>query len=262
LKQVFQISFPEKEIIQPVLALLIGEKHCSFAITDHSSGQLKQLVYYTVPQVDETVLSSLFSSHPELDQAFQKVKIGYQLSQAVLVPSGYFQHEQQSAMLKALFGINSSMNVISESIPAKQLHLVYTINGKIYRLLSSRFTTANYWHQTGVIIKNSLVSGIYLDFMQEDFSAVVFEEDKLLFAGSFNYLTPTDVLYHLLKIIDCFRLSQQETKLMISGLLDKSSALYAELLQYFLQVEFRTTSWQTEYPSHYFASLNDLAQCE
>jgi hypothetical protein len=50
----------------------------------------------------------------------------------------------------------------------------------------------------------------------------------------------------------------------LSGLIDKQSALYKELYQYFINIEFSEAGWNmagTEYPAHFFTSLNDLAQC-
>jgi hypothetical protein len=47
-------------------------------------------------------------------------------------------------------------------------------------------------------------------------------------------------------------------------MIDQQSALYKELYQYFLHIEFRNASWTIpadEYPAHFFTSLNELAQC-
>jgi len=69
-------------------------------------------------------------------------------------------------------------------------------------------------------------------------------------------------LYYLVKISNQFSLSRQELLLQLSGLIDQDSALFTELSQYFLQLEFRPGLWQdTGYPDHFFTSLNDLARC-
>ena len=262
MKPIFQISFPDKGIVQPVLALQIGEKHCSFAITDHSSAQLKQLCYYTGQQMDEASLSSVFSGHPELNQSFFRVVIGYQFAASTLIPAKYFQHEKQTTVLKVLFGSSSSMNAISESLSGWQMNVVYNVPQKIYRSIVTKFPAAKFWHQYSIVIQDSRKPGLYLDFRHEDFSAILIKGNKLLFAGCFMYSTPADVLYQLLKLIKTYDHSQQEVPLFISGLIDKTSALYAELVQYFMHPEFRDSDWETDQPAHYFTSLNDLAKCE
>jgi hypothetical protein len=264
LKQIFQISYTGKEIIQPVLAIQIGEKHCAFAITENSSGELKALNYYTAEQMDEAALSSILSSNIELHQSFYRVLIGYQYPQALLIPSPHFDHENSSSVLKAMLGTSSSATIISESLPQWQLHLVYAVPAKIYQLLNLKFASAKYWHQHGLAIKNSGLTGTraYVEFRQADFSVVLLNENRLLFAGSFQYSTPADVVYVLLKLTHSYNLSQQENQLFLSGLIDKNSALYSEIYQYFLHVKFRDAGWQTQYPAHYFTTVNDLAQCE
>ncbi|HNA96743.1 MAG TPA: DUF3822 domain-containing protein, partial [Chitinophagaceae bacterium] len=61
-----------------------------------------------------------------------------------------------------------------------------------------------------------------------------------------------------------FSLSQQTVSVRLSGLIDKQSALYKDLYQYFREITFREAGWHTvepEYPAHFFTSLNDLAPC-
>jgi hypothetical protein len=87
-------------------------------------------------------------------------------------------------------------------------------------------------------------------------------------AQTFSYITPADVIYYLVKICHEFGFTQQAIRLAVSGLIEKESALYKELVHYFLNIRFREPSWQApvegeaQYPAHFFTSLNDLALCE
>jgi Protein of unknown function (DUF3822) len=84
-----------------------------------------------------------------------------------------------------------------------------------------------------------------------------------LLAQTYSYTAPEDIVYYLLRIVQQFALSAEEVTVILSGLIDKESALYKELYQYFLQIELRSVSWNTgDYPAHFFSSLNDLARCE
>jgi hypothetical protein len=73
------------------------------------------------------------------------------------------------------------------------------------------------------------------------------------------------VAYYLLKICYAFELSQQEVYLILSGLVEKSSNLFAELQQYFAHIHFaqrpEISLPQTSHPHHYFTSLYNLAAC-
>jgi hypothetical protein len=89
------------------------------------------------------------------------------------------------------------------------------------------------------------------------------KDSKLILAQSFPYSTPEDVVYYLLKACQQFSLSQKEVSVHLSGLIDKQSSLFKELYQYFIHPEFREAGWNSgsEFPAHFFTSLNDLAQC-
>ena len=112
---------------------------------------------------------------------------------------------------------------------------------------------------------NSVSEGgsMLIDFRKDDFTMVVTKGSEFLFAQTFDYSTPADVLYYLLKTCQQFSLSQQGLQLQLSGLIDKQSSLCNELYQYFINVEFREANWNVsnKYPAHFFTSLNDLAKC-
>ena len=85
----------------------------------------------------------------------------------------------------------------------------------------------------------------------------------MLLAQTFQYKTPSDVVYYLIKACSQNSLSRKDVKVQLTGLIEKESFLYKELNQYFLNLEFRKAAWnsENEFPAHYFTSLNDLAKC-
>ncbi|MFI5133891.1 MAG: DUF3822 family protein [Chitinophagales bacterium] len=270
MKQLFQISTTTPaEPGQQVLAFRIGEKHCSFAITDLSGTKLYQLAYYSADRMDEGSLMNLFVAHPELNNSFHKVLVSYDYPQAVLTPLQHYKYEDAQLLLKTMHGVNGKTAIASEPIVEWQIYNVYAVPEKVYEWLNKKFPVGKYWHNYTLAVKNitgtDTAGGLWIDFRKDDFTLIAAKENKLLLAQTFLYSTPVDVIYYLLKICQQFSLSQQEVKLAVSGLIDKESALYKELYQYFLNTEFNDANWNisgnTEYPAHFFKSLNDLSQC-
>jgi hypothetical protein len=71
-----------------------------------------------------------------------------------------------------------------------------------------------------------------------------------------------DVVYYLLNICQKFGLSQEATHLSLSGLIDKDSALFKDIYQYFSDISFNEgVSLNDDYPAHYFTSIYQLAAC-
>jgi len=268
-KQLFQI-LPEsnKESIQPVLSLRLGERHCCFAITDLASKELKQLVYYMTEEVNENFLVELFAAHPELNEVFYQVLVCYDHPQSSLVPLQHYRYEDAGLLLETLYGVNGTATVVSETVADWQLYNVYAVPKNVYGWVSKRFVTGSYWHQYTVNIRNSKAADtgghLLVDFRKEEFTVLATGNNQLLLEQTFLYTTPEDVIYYLLSICHQFGLSAEKLQLELSGLIDKQSALYNELYQYFINVEFREPGWNNtdrEYPAHFFTALNDLARC-
>lgn len=227
------------------------------------------LAYYTAAEINSNILSDIFSAHAELSNSFYEVQIGYDHPKSVLVPFQYYNIDNAKELLNMLFGKNSEETIISEPVNEWQLYNVYALPKDVQDWVSRRFYAGKYHHNYTVRIK--MPAGppdrLLVDMHTDEFSFIVVKANKLLLAQTYTYSTPEDILYCLLNSCEQFRLSQQETELCISGLIEKESQLYRELHHYFLQIGFREPTWnipgigEHEYPAHFFTMLNDLARC-
>jgi hypothetical protein len=245
----------------------LGEKHASFAITDKTGHELFELAYCTVEGWNDVALADFFTNYPSLQHSFYQVLVAYDSPLSIFTPSAYYQPEEAKLNLRTMNGILAGSHVVSELISDWQLYNTYALPEEVYKIVTEKFSSARSWHQYSLAIQrmnaDTLSGSIFVDFRTDDFTLIVAKQNKLMLAQSFQYTTPGDIIYYLLKTCHQFSLSQAEVNLQLSGLIDKQSALYKELFQYFITVEFRIASWNAgnEYPAHFFTSLNDLAQC-
>jgi hypothetical protein len=107
--------------------------------------------------------------------------------------------------------------------------------------------------------------GLTVHFTNKDIRVTAIKEAQLKIAQTYYYTAPLDVVYYLLLICREHDLSQDETPLLLSGLVNEDSAMYKELYQYFSNIHFwkpaSKTALQSEYPHHFFSSLYNLAAC-
>jgi hypothetical protein len=273
MKPVFKIGRSEDlNTSQANLLMEIGETHCCFAITDHIDQMMVQSVYYAAEGNDrDDVLTQVLQIHPELKRPFRQTVIGYYMRENILIPSKLYHFEETKKLLQALYEKEQN-TTISESVSEWQLYNAYNVPVSLHELLSRSFATGNFWHVYSVILKNriDLHEGgkLIIDFKTDSFSIVVIKDHSILLAQIFAYSKPADILYWLLKICKELSLSQNEVKLSISGLIDGRSAMYKELDQYFLNIEFASIANGVklsnpfhEYPIHFFSSLYKLAAC-
>jgi hypothetical protein len=109
---------------------------------------------------------------------------------------------------------------------------------------------------------------ILVDFKNGHFSAIVIKEGRLQLVQTYPYVEKADVLYYLIKICSTFSISQRKVKLILSGLIERQSALFKELYSYFVDVSFKSNPASLklpfafrQYPEHFFSSLFNLAVC-
>ena len=266
LKQLFH-TVSEDNRVQPVLSIKLSDKSAGFSVTNKQGNLLYQLSYCSVNEWTDEEMDNFFSSYPELEEDYYQVLISYAFRKQILVPAGSYRKNDGGLLMSSLLGISGGSSVVSEAIPEWQLYNVYAVPDTVHDRLRRQFPKATFRHQQSLELRNTNAGvqhgSIQVDFATEDFSVLVVSQSKLLFSGSFEYVTPADVLYQLLRVCRYLSLSQQDVQLQLSGLIDSNSALYKELYLYFIHIEFREATWSAinEYPAHFFTSLNDLAQC-
>lgn len=265
LKKIFDIETGgNREMIQPVLNIKAGEKYFSFAVTDNISGGISSLCYWTGEGDTNVLTDDVTARLTEYGNSFYLVKVCYDYPGNMLVPSVGFRHEDASLLKHFAPG---SAITITELIAEWQLYNVFAVPKEIHDWVTARYPSAKNWHQVSVSLKNISAAAtdgcLQVDIRHTGFSVIVVRNGKLLIAQTYEYNTPEDILYYLLKICRQFSLSQSTVKLELSGLVEKESALYRVLYQYFAVIYFRDAEWKigSEYPLHFFTSLNDLARC-
>ncbi|HEV7783283.1 MAG TPA: DUF3822 family protein [Chitinophagaceae bacterium] len=265
MKQLFHISQNTNASGQQVLSIRLGEKHGCFAISNKSGSELYELAYCSADRWDEKELSNWLAAYPSLTNSFYECQVAYDFPDGLFVPAAVYKQEEATLLLNG--DNNSGENIITEQVSGWQFNTIYAVPKEIQQWLSQKFPAAKYRHQYSLEIRtiHTIREGgmLLVDFRKDDLTVMVAGGGKFLLAQCFPYSTPDDVLYYLLKICRQFSLSQQEVVVELSGLVDKQSSLYRELYQYFIHIAFRDADWEagSEYPAHFFTTLNDLAKC-
>ncbi len=266
LKQLFTIENQHGAPVQPVLSLRLGNHHMGYSITNPGGEVLYSLGYYQTENTDRETLETLLEQTPALKASFYSVQVSWDFTGNALLSSAGHQPDQSGSMLKALYGTNGQEAVITENVGDWQLFNVYAVPAALLHSVQQHYPSAQSRHQFSLAMNDVIAAtdagNLYVDFRPDEFSVVIVKSSKLLLAQTYSYTTPEDVLYYLLKCCAYLDLSQQESSLQVSGLIDSDSALYKELNQYFLNIEFRESAWQSnDFPAHFFTTLNDLARC-
>ncbi|HJS54911.1 MAG TPA: DUF3822 family protein [Chitinophagaceae bacterium] len=252
-----------------ILLLIAGTRHCSFAVMNYLSKELVEFGYFTAK--DEEDYLRFLGETGLLNNRYYQTAIAYDAHESVQIPSVVYRYEDGQLYLDVLYGKSAHTNIISENLPALNLYNVYRMPANLYSSISRKFLSGKYWHLYTIVIRN-LSHGekefMLIDFKTDEFSLIVVKENKLLLCQTISYTSPEDVLYYLLKCCQQLDLSQQQTKVFLSGLIEQDSAVYRELYKYFINLEFESLSGEigltdalTIHPPHYYSSISKLAAC-
>lgn len=232
----------------------VGPDYTCIATADEQH-KLHSLRYFST-SLDEIDANEL-SLH-----SFQKLVVHSAYPEALIVPHKYFDEQNSKQWLKEMFGFNESPQ-FHNAINEWQVTVAYTLPETI----DNQFTNAVYWHVYATALKNCFgaQNQINIHFSPKCFRVMVKKGSALQLCQTYPYTTPLDVIYYLLNICQKFNLSQNATHLSLSGLIEKDSALYKELHQYFSNLSFNqsagTSQLNEDYPAHYFTSVYQLVAC-
>ncbi|MER3499295.1 MAG: hypothetical protein C4308_12030 [Chitinophagaceae bacterium] len=246
-----------------VLLIETGENHFAFAIAGYDDKLVKRVGYFLNETDDDDFISSLRQQYPFLNnQYFKKVNSCY-LPDTLLLPAKFFKADDVQKIYEAVYG-KGQQSLVSEPLEAWQVYFLYRQSAIFHN------HPTDFLHAFAVTLKsvNDLqAENLLVDFKTDRFSVVAIREGKLLAAQIYSYTTGEDVLYWLLKICRQFSFSLQSVYVELGGLIEKNSAMYELLHQYFHTIHFSGTNGMklapelTEYPEHFFSSLYKLVSC-
>lgn len=263
LKTVFSIGNSNAEC--DILLLEIGEGYCCHALLKGKERAFHQIQYLTFEETEtEKTLSRLLDELKK--ENCEQILVCSAFPQSLLTPK--HGHKNDYILLNVIYD-SPSQKYLKDEVNEWQMCVTYALPVAVFNLIKERFRFAEFVHAYTPSLKiyNGFVAADQIDlhFTTQHFKVLVKKNKQVQLAQVYAYKTPLDVVYFLLKICYEFALDQSEVFVILSGLVDKDSAMYAELHNYFLNLHFAQAPLyslpENEYPHHYFTSLYNLAAC-
>lgn len=247
------------------MLLEIGKDHCSSALFHKATNTIERIRLTTFDHLETgNYLPAIVG--PLKNTAYRSVVVSSAFPQALLFPSKYFKKEY--AALDLVYDA-PAQDYFYDSIPEWQMVTAYSLPQAVSKQLHAAFPSAYYFHcyTPAIKIYNGYMAGHQLSvhFTDQFFRVLLKKEAAIHLAQTYAFKTPLDVVYYLLNICYEFNLSQQDAFLILSGLVEKDSALFTTLQQYFANVHFAQQPEielpESPYPQYYFTSIYNLAAC-
>ena len=204
-----------------------------------------------------------------LQQQFASCHIFYDGDETVLVPGQYFSEADKEKIAELMFGENSATVCFHENVKENGIKNVYRVPQKIHEAMTGAFPKSHFSHSSSSqLVKDGEEDTLRCVVFHNNIKIILFKAGKLQVVSYAEYVSPSDVCYHLLNTCEQFGVQPETVLLVLSGMVDERSNLYIEIYRYFLHVSFwglpegiNIEHKLDEQPHHFYSHLVSLAQC-
>ena len=258
------------------LIMEMGRYNFSYAILG-SNKKLIRLRYHELDGRNNRELADEMEEIIEGDEVLrQNMKervLVYNFPESQLVPEKYFHINANQELMELLNGDLNKGIILSEKISGWNQYNVFRVPADIHALFQRRFGNGKYWHYYSLWMEcgqqqfSKCKDCLSVIFYPNRIIVAVIKNKQLQLVQSYAYQAAEDVSYYLLNICKQLELEPANVTVKLAGMVDVSSAMYTEMLKYFLQVEpdalpiDSITPSLEEYPAHFFSPILKLAVC-
>ena len=204
-----------------------------------------------------------------------EVFLVYNFPESNLVPEKYFSDDSCRPVTSLIYGDLNKDLVLDEKVPWFEFHNVYRVPVNLHYLMQDKFPNARYWHFYSLQLKcfkmfTAREEPLFLKvfFYADQIKVMVCKAGQLQLIQHFPYLDAKDVLFNLLNCCHQLGMNRDQIMVELSGMIEKKSALFEDLEQYFLNIRFdsmedsiRISDELLQYPHHFFSSLLKMTIC-
>ena len=271
MKIAFKIEPSANKNVDLHLLIEVGDEDISFLIFSKSPFRVEGLYSLslnknTFPTDYTNELANFIEQNSSLlAGAFSSTNIFYNFSTSTLIPLEYFKEEDKEEILAQLFVPDKMRSCFQESCKDSAIKNIYSVPTAIHNTLLEKYPSAKLAHSTSFQVGKNNGSVLHCIIYNAGMKIIFFKEGQLQIVQYFDYVTPTDVCYHLLNVAERFETAPSSIQLIISGMIDVNSTLYQEVYKYFLHInfgaaqEFVVAEGFEDLPSHFYHHLTALA---
>ena len=245
----------------------------SFFFQDHKSKYIHGLTMYRFNKSEserersEQLVNILNAEI--LSPDFHSILICVSSGDSILLPESLFTIETGNKMLTLVHGELYNSHTLTEFLDKRKIYTIYSIPEVFYNALQVKFPKAGFKHLYTLLLEELPTEGNLLNVIIYHNKLVLslVLDGKIQIIQSFPYESPQDALYHILNT--CKQFGAGELKLNLSGPVEKDSALYRLIHNYFLDIKFNSvpaginlSEGFKEFPEHYFTHLFSIQSCE
>jgi hypothetical protein len=184
--------------------------------------------------------SQLIQKYP-----YTNVKVVLTSKEYTFVPEALFRAGDEYKFYRLNFHADLTSTVHSSQIKKYNIVCLYGLPAEFYDAIQQIFPDIKLYHFSEVLLNNRFLSAkndhtrtVQLNVRDRLLDIIVTEGKKLILMNTFSWQTIEDVLYYTLFVSEQLGIDPEQNRLILSGEVERSSALYKLLDNYFTTISF------------------------
>lgn len=259
------------------LMVLIGSGDWQFALFHKQKKRLEGLLGFHFEKNNQvngfaSQWDKVMADYPFLNKYYSSVTVVYRYNETVLLPGNDYDTASNTVVLDTLYGENTEVVIKDDFVAAEGLTIVYRIPSTVCHLLQRNYINASVKHyysmELQALSKTAYENIMLVNFFGNQFAVTIIKANQLQLTQAYNYSKPEDVLFYLLTVAKEFNCNREEIILLIGGMVEEKSALFADIKKYFLNIQLAAKPETidcsvafNEFPLHYFNPVFTIASC-
>lgn len=258
------------------LCIELGQFHVGITISNLAGSEIASFdLFVSKPKITASFLKSVLSAEILIDAQFSDVVVVHNLREMALVPAEFHQQYLDAVILETIHGDQLDLLVSSDDLHQWELYNIYGTEKSIFSLVVAAYPQARQVQYMSACLrgifrslKEDVDQWIKIYALPSCLNIVVVKGEQLQIAQSFYYETTEDIIYHLMNVVDKYRIDVADAVVEVSGLIDAASMTWKELNKYFLNIALEdSTAVSAENqtpessPSHYFTPFLLVPKC-
>jgi hypothetical protein len=278
-QEIVEFAFSQKATPAYELNVMIGSDSIYYLINDAQLNvlALKSFHFDQRPSGDLAAsLKTAFFDDPLLKESYKSTKVVFTTPHFTLIPTKFYNENQHTAYFENLTEMIGYDHIAVDPIKTIDVQNVYLVDSQLLAIAKAILPAAQHHH-----IFSSLILGfqklaelrgghqLFANIRDGQLQILFFDGPDLIFANSFSFKTPQDVIYYLLNCYEQFKLNPEVTPLSISGSLTEHSDIFKFIYRYIRHISFVPTPAYfrfgqqfTGIPAHFYFDLFSVNLCE
>jgi Protein of unknown function (DUF3822) len=220
-------------------------------------------------EIADAVEKWLSSADFPIGQA-ETVSVFFDLNESILIPEEYYREQVNQSLLALQHPTANHTPIVAQEYSRKSgIYCVYSLPSRLKAVIQDRFENVTFRHGSLAILEKQFHSQRMHCRIYPSCIKVWLELNaKLVLMQWYSYQCFEDVLYYLLNVCEQNGVDPAKIELVLGGWIEKDSAMFNQLYQYFLNLRFAATeignnpSGDPGIAAHFFEHFQALAKCE